>query len=171
MRGHKAGRAPRPSGTVGEVAWRKAGLVVAALLGATACDPSTRPSRIVEPGWAVRPTDGTPFRRGRSQAVTATVESIHLKDARLSLAAVYRAPDGTETVEPFPAGDDREYLPRGHVQLPFALSLGFRVPDGPPPTAPGLAPGSRAVAMRAYLDAPASAIPAPGWIATYPIVD
>jgi hypothetical protein len=50
------------------------------------------------------------------------------------------------------------------------LSLGFRVPDGPLGSE-GLPPGSRAVAMRAYLDAPAAAIPAPGWIATYPIVD
>ncbi len=146
-------------------------LVIAALLAAAACDSSTRPSRIVEPGWALRPADGTSFRRGRSQAVTVTVQSLHLKDARLSLAAVYRAPDGSEYVEAFPAADDRGYRPDGFIHLPFALSLGFRVPDGPPPATQGLPPGSRAVAMRAYLDTPASAIPSPGWIATYPIVD
>ena len=117
--------------------WKKAGLVIAVLLGAAACDPSTRPSRIVEPGWALRPADGSPVRRGRWQDVTVTVESVHLKDARLSLAAVYRAPDGTEHIEAFPAGNDREYITEGPVHLPFALSLGFRVPDGPPPTTQG----------------------------------
>jgi hypothetical protein len=105
-------------------------LVVAALVGAAACDSSTRPSRIVEPGWALRPADGTLFRRGRSQAVTVTVESLHLKDARLSLAAVYSAPDGSEYVEAFPAGNDREDLPEGYVHLPSRCRSASAFPTG-----------------------------------------
>jgi hypothetical protein len=67
--------------------------------------------------------------------------------------------------------ESTDVRPEAYVHLPFTLSLGFRVPGRPPPTTQGLPSGTRAVAIRAYLDAPASAIPAPGWIATCPIVD